>query len=307
MPAPCLAAVIATYRRPAELARCLASLRAAPEVRHIVVADNASDPATAAVVAAHGPGAQRLALERNRGVGGGLRAAMEQARESAGSALTHYLILDDDAELGPGAVSGLLAAADAAQAEIACPIITDGNSRLGWFPRLRDAGAWAAVRRARTPAEYLSAAGPAPMPFSWSTFVCLLASAAAVHAVGWPREDFWVRGEDLEYSLRLTAGHRSAFVPTVEVKHLPPPAVSTTAERWKGLAMLQNSAYLATRQPHTRELARHLPGNVVRFLISSDGGAATLPLIARAVWNGLVRGRPAGVAGADYFRLRAGM
>lgn len=305
-PAPAVAAVIATYRRTAELRRALAALAEEPLIRWIVVADNANDPATAELVAQYAPRAVCLTLEGNRGAGGGLRAAMEKAAALAGKEETHYLILDDDAILTPGAVGRLADAMRTSGAVVACPLIVDGDDRVGWFPGLQEAPAWAAIRQARTRAEYLAAAGDQPVPFSWSTFVCLLVSAAAVRARGLPREDFWVRGEDLEYSLRLTAGQRGVFVPTALARHLPPGAARPEVERWKVLAMLQNSAYLCSRAPHGRSLARHLPGNIARFLRSPAGGVGALPSVARALWNGLIRGAPAGVAGADDFRRRAG-
>ncbi|MBS0659706.1 MAG: glycosyltransferase family 2 protein [Verrucomicrobia bacterium] len=301
-----VAAVLATYRRPDELARSLVALAQEPLIRWIVVADNAADPATAAVVERFAPCALCLPQSTNHGAGGGLRLAMEKARQIAGPDLTHYLILDDDAELTPGAVGRLLDASRAQAAAVACPLIVDGEGRLGWFPGLAEARGWAAIRRAATAEDYLKEAGPAPIPFSWSTFVCLLVDARAVAAVGWPREDFWVRGEDLEYSLRLTAHGRGVFVPTALVRHLPPAASRPEVERWKVLAMLQNSAYLCSREPHARRLARHLPGNIARFLRSPAGGLAALPDVGRALWNGFVRGSPAGVPGADDFRQRAG-
>ncbi len=308
---PVVAAVIATYRRPAELRRCLTALAAAgPELRLVVVADNGDDPETAAVVASFAPLAERLAMPANLGAGGGLRAAMKRAVAVQGPRLTHYLILDDDTELPAGSLTVLREAMGAARADLASPLIEDGSGRLGWFPGLNESAAWSAVKAARTPEEYLARAGGEPVAFSWSTFVCLLATAAAIHTVGWPRDDFWVRGEDLEYSLRLTNLYRGVFVPAVRVRHLPPALAgadsAARAERWKILAMLQNSAFLCSRVSHGRRLAWHLPGNVARFLASPAGGVGALGPAIRALWNGLIRGRPAGVAGFDGFKRRAG-
>ncbi len=312
---PCIAASIATLRRPAELARALASLAAAgPELRAVFICDNdpASDSPAATVVsdaARQFPDVafHRLAPGVNLGVGGGLARAMAAAQAELGAALTHHLILDDDAILPIGSPRALAEAIAEAGADAACPLVEDGEGKIGWFPRILDPLSWQAVKRAHTPEEYLATCGPAPRPFSWSTFVCLLVTGAAVREHGLPRTDFWVRGEDLEYSLRLTARRPGVFVPAVRVRHLPPdaPTGNASAEGWKVLAMLQNSAFLGSRVPHAHVLLQHLPGNVARFLVSPAGGIAALGQVARALWNGLVRGRPAGAAGADQFHRRA--
>ena len=308
---PCIAAVIATLRRPSELARCLAALGAAgPEVRAVFVCDNESGPAssvesvlTAAARDFPALVVRRLAPGSNLGVGGGLARAMAAAEAEFGSTLTHHLILDDDAVVLPGGPASLATAMALAGADAACPLVEDGSGKLGWFPRVLDGAAWRAVKQAATPEDYLAECGDTPREFSWSTFVCLLVSASAVRTVGSPREDLWVRGEDLEYSLRITARGRGVLVPSVRVRHLPPDAAGVPdAERWKVLAMLQNSAFLGSRISHASALLRHLPGNVARFLASPAGGFGALRHVARALWNGLARGRPAGAPGGDHFR-----
>ncbi|MBV9659301.1 MAG: glycosyltransferase family 2 protein [Verrucomicrobia bacterium] len=308
--APFVAAVTATYRRAEELRRCLRSLvQAGPELGAVVVVDNG------------GSGVDTLGEEfpdlpihplypaQNLGFGGGLALAMRMALANYGEGITHFLILDDDVELPPGCLSALLAGVGMAQARAGCPMVVGSDGQVGWFPGLNAPGPWQAIRRATIPADYLDRYGEKPISFSWSTFVCLLVAAEAVRAVGLPREDYWVRGEDLEYSLRLTNRFPSAFLPGITVRHLVPARGSQTGlpddDRLKSLAMLQNSAYTSAWLPHGRRLLRHLPGNIYRFLQLPGGGLADALAVLHALWNGFIKARPAGAAGADLFRRTA--
>jgi len=117
---------------------------------------------------------------------------------------------------------------EVAAADVIYPMIVDGAGRIGWFPGLQEEEPWRVIRQATTPAEYLERCGPGAVSFSWSPGVCLLVTARALRSVGPPRGDYWVRGEDLEFSLRLTSRFRSAFVPTVvpQTKSTPVESVS---------------------------------------------------------------------------------
>jgi hypothetical protein len=116
-----------------------------------------------------------------------------------------------------------------------------------------------------------------------------------------PRDDFWFQGEDLEWTLRLTAKFFGVLAPAAECRHLPPPAESRRA-RLKAAAMLQNNLFTATRLPHGRRLLRHAPGNLWRFLRAENFSRVAWALAWSAHWRGGVRGQPAGAPGADGFR-----
>jgi rhamnopyranosyl-N-acetylglucosaminyl-diphospho-decaprenol beta-1,3/1,4-galactofuranosyltransferase len=291
-------AVIASYRRPAELRRLLESLgglRAPLEA--VVVTDNGNDKASGELLATLGPKVTRLVPGKNLGCGGGLKFAIDHAIENYGDRLTHVWILDDDAVVGTDTLERLLVAGEAARADVIYPMIVDGRGRIGWFPGLLRAEPWRVIREVKTPAEYVERCGADPVPFSWCPGVCLLVSARALRSVGPPRGDYWVRGEDLEFSLRLTARYSSAFVPTVVVSHLQPPPsdpLVREGERIRYLAMMQNLGYTGFRLPHGRRMLRTLPGNSLRFLRAHGWTPGNLAGLGRALWLGAVRGFPAG-------------
>jgi len=293
---PFVAIVVATYRRAPELRRLCASLEKVSVPLALVVVDNADDPDTEAVVKETALEAVRLLPGGNLGCGGGLAFGERAAMERYGDRLTHLWVLDDDTEIDPAAPECLIAAMAESKAGLACPMIVGDTGAIGWFPGLLERAAFDAIRVARTPAEYLSRRGGRPVSFSWATGVSLLVSREAFEALGAHRDDFWIRGEDLEFSLRYSARFPAIFVPGALVRHLPRPAAESpealAAERIKHLAMIRNAAYISFRLTHGRRIMKNLPGNLWRYF--KTWGPGSIPEALVACWHGAVAGKPAG-------------
>lgn len=294
---PFLVVVVATFRRAPELRRLFASLEAVRVPLAVLVVDNADDPETEAAVRETALEAVRLLPGGNLGCGGGLAFGERAALERHGDRLTHLWLLDDDTEVAPEAASRLLAALEAENAALACPMIVNEAGRVGWFPGLLERAAFDAIRAARTPEDYLRRCGTRPVRFSWATGVCLLVTRAAVEELGVHRGDFWIRGEDLEFSLRTSARYPAVFVPEARVAHLPRPATHSVealaAERRKHRAMIRNLAYIGFHLRHGRRMLRTLPGNLWRFL--KTWGPGSVPEALADLWAGAIQGKPAGV------------
>jgi len=299
--------VVATCGRPAELARLLASLKGAgANFGAVVVADNGNDPATRAAFNASGLRGLCLPQPENWGCGGGLRVAAMAACEHFKNEMTHLWILDDDAVVAPDALDILLHEMERNGADAACPMASDENGRIGWFPGLLDEKKLRAVRDAGEPAKYIAQCGSEPVPFSWSTGVALLVSQRAIAAAGFHRGDYWVRGEDLDFSLRITHRFKGIFVPSATVRHIPPPVSGATSpqdEYLKHCAMLQNLCYTSLHLPHGRRIARTIPGNFLRFF-KTWPPARALADAALAFWLGGILAKPAGGEGGQNFRRR---
>jgi GT2 family glycosyltransferase len=294
-------AVVATYRRPRELARLLASLVGVDEV---VVCDNSASGEVRGVVESAPCAAHYLAPGENLGCGGGLRLAEEHAWKIGGDPLTHLLVLDDDAVLAPDTVPALAAALEREKAVAAYPLVTGPDARTGWLPGLRDRTRHRLGKAPLGVSEYRARLGAEIADFEWAQGICLFATRAAVEVAGFHRADFWVRGEDLDFSLRLTAHGRGIFVPSVIVQHLPP-AIATpvqdAAEYLRHAAMVQNIAFLALTLPYGRRIRGSLPGASLRFL--RLWGMRALPDLFRALRRGSC-GEPAGCGAGRTFRQR---
>jgi N-acetylglucosaminyl-diphospho-decaprenol L-rhamnosyltransferase len=300
---PRVVAVVATYRRPSELGRLLTSLEQSHVPFHgIVVTDNASDAATAEVVGRTSIQHRLVQPGENLGCGGGLRRAEETVLREFPD-FTHIFVLDDDAVVPPETLGGLLEGAKKMNTGVACPIVHDAEGQIGWFPGLLKRRSLKALSRVGTPANYLAQIGPSLEYFTWGTGVAMLVSRGTLERVGLHRDDFWMRGEDLDFALRVTWSPRGVFVPTVSVAHLPPGGVvNNFAERMKDAAMIQNCTFLITRTRHGKGIAKFWPVNAWRHL--KRFGLRSIFDLVRAVWLGGVRGRPAGVPGGEYFRQR---
>ncbi len=290
MSEPCVVAVTATYRRPREVARLLDSLAASRRpLRAAIVVDNAGDLALSTKLET-----RRLAPGRNLGCGGGLALGEKEALDRYGSELTHVWILDDDAVVEPDTLDLLLAALDEGNADVAHPLVVDEHGRLGWFPGLLDREKFRAIQSPQTPDQFIARCGDTPVPFSWAQGIALLVTRRALAELGVHRGDYWVRGEDLEFSLRITHRRRGLYVPRARVQHLPPPAPPASDEYEKHCAMLQNIAYTSLRLPHGRRIANTIPGNFLRFLRTWGWSPRALTDALRAFMRGAILAQPAG-------------
>lgn len=296
---------VSTCRRAAELGRLLDSLKkSGTSFGAVIIVDNGNDPATQKVFETSGLSGICLPQLENSGCGGGLQIAEKAALARYGNEMTHLWILDDDAVVLPGTPESLLEAMQHENAEAASAMILNEDGTIGNFPGLLDPAKFRAIRDLKSPSEFTNQCGTNPIPFSWSTGIALLVSRRALDELGFHRNDYWVRGEDLEFSLRITHKFKGILVPTAPVQHIPPSstgAVSQHGEYMKHSAMLQNLCYTALRLPHGHRIIRTLPGNFLRYY-------KTWPLLPalmdslRAFCLGALLGKPAGVPGADYFR-----
>jgi GT2 family glycosyltransferase len=293
-------AVIATYHRPRELERLLDSLATLP--RHLteaIVVDNGAATKTR-VQTQHGRVAVlRIAPGKNLGCGGGLRLA-EQIAVTEFPDATHFWILDDDTVVQAETLDVLLAAMEKEHAEAAHPLVVAGDGLIGWFPGLLDPTKFRVIRVRQTPADFIAQCGGDPIPFSWSQGIALLITRGILERIGFHRDDYWVRGEDLEFTLRITARARGIYVPQARVTHLPPQTEGgddgRPGEYAKHRAMLQNLAYTSFRLRHGWRLLRTLPGNWLRFFRIWGWSRATVRDCLRTILRGGFNGQPAGAS-----------
>ena len=297
---PFIAVVVATHRRPDKLHSLLLTLAQSTAPIGIVIVDNADDQETARVVESFTAfEAVRALPGDNLGCGGGLAFGQKEALARWGERITHLATMDDDAELCPDALEKLVTAMEAEGAILACPMVLGPTGETGWHPGFLERKPFDYIRGLYPPfsrENYLALFGSSPRPIYFATGVTVVVDRRAFDELGSPATDYWVQGEDIEYSLRYTARGKGIFVPEAVIRHLPPP-VQPSPEglrlaRSKELAMLQNCTYISFRLPHGRRALRHLPGNFYRAW--RNWGISALPRMLRAFCRGAVLGKPAG-------------
>lgn len=255
-----LSAIVVNFRRPELLRECLRSLATALErvegATELVVVDNGSADGSNDLVRAEFPGATLVALERNRGFGGGVNAGLER---SSGE---FVLLLNNDATVEPEAIAELLGVAEtaadvgsvAAQMRFADRPETINSAGIGIdrlgvaYDRLLGAPTSASERE---PVEVFGASGGAAL---WRR--------SALESVGCFYEPFFVYLEDVDVAWRARMrGWRALYAPGAIVYHHHSATAVHASDfkyRWVG----RNRLRLLARNADRRQLLRHAPAIV---------------------------------------------
>ena len=287
---PSIVALVATRHRAPLLTRLLNSL-ASQSLRPTaaVICDNGPDPATADAVKNSPLPSHYLSSGKNLGFGGGLALAGQHALEKFPS-LTHLLIVDDDAILSASDLATLLSSMKKHSAGSIAPFLVDSEGKLQEAP---EPVSWSLARAFRAVGQNLSAAralAPSGYPMAWCIGPCLLIDRSTWLRAGAPRSDMIAYGDDVEFSLRLSASAPAWAEPSVAVIHAPPTATRSPSDmssealakeaappeparlgakegHYKKFSLLlQNLAFTCVTSPRPRHLPLYLPGNARRFL-----------------------------------------
>lgn len=206
-------AVVVTYNRAGLLAECLDGLAAQTRpVDAVVVIDNASTDGSGHVARAHPVGADVLTLPRNVGGAGGFAAGMAHALTVHDPAW--LWLMDDDTIPTPTALAGL------AEAVLAHPgplrvlsstaVWSDGRVHPMNVSRQR-------VGAGRDELEAARRAGGRAI--RTASFVSILLDAQQCRTHGLPYADYFIWGDDSEYSGRLLRDGRGLQVGGSVVEH----------------------------------------------------------------------------------------
>ena len=269
---PRVIALVATRFRSDLLARLLESLQR-QSIRPLatVICDNGPDPATVETAKKSPLPCELVSPGKNLGFGGGLAAAGQLALGKFPD-LSHLLVVDDDAILAPKDLESLLASNTKNSAGTVAPFLVDQAGELQEVP---EPVSWSLARAFRAAGQNLDQAralAPGGYPMAWCIGPCLLIRKETWLRAGPPRSDMLAFGDDVEFSLRLSASSPAWAEPSVTVIHAPPNSTSnlppsTDAAHFKKFGtLLQNLAFTCVTSPRPRHLPLYLPGNAKRFL-----------------------------------------
>ncbi len=181
----------------------------------VLVLDNASTDGSAEAARAHPIAPEVIALDRRVGKA---TADSTLLRRAVGK---YGLLLNEDAELQPGSLTGLVTALDmdpSAAAVGAKLIRPDGAQQASaWaFPSVRGA-VFAAIGQ---PDRVVQSVGTGVRQVDWAQSAALLVRVDAARSVGYFDEDFFVYSDEVDFARRLTdAGYRVLWNPLATVIH----------------------------------------------------------------------------------------
>ena len=212
-----VAAVVVTRNRPALLKRCLAAIDSQTfPASQLVVVDNASDERTRELLAVEasrrGDSFHSIRLEENTGGAGGFHAGM---RACLTLPCTHMWLMDDDCEPDSEAVAELVVAAAIVgeDAVLGSNIVDLNGESVNVQPVSQRLGTNCAPQYPLHLADGL-------LEMCTLTFVSFLVSVDLVRMVGLPLKEFFIWGDDAEYSCRLARFTKLYQVGKSKTKHL---------------------------------------------------------------------------------------
>ncbi len=205
-------AVIVTYNRKALLRKCLeAVLGQTRPPDHILVVDNASTDGTVEMLQADFPQVEVLRLRENQGGAGGFHEGMKWAFEQG---FQWVWAMDDDAVPEVHALENLLIHASIHGLDVVSPIVVDkDNPSICAFRFAYNGEVIDTVERAR-------AFGLPVLCGHAHFFLGILIARKAIERVGLPDKRFFIRGDEVEYFVRLKrAGLKLGVVVDAVLRH----------------------------------------------------------------------------------------
>jgi len=315
-------AAVVTYNRRELLAECLIALLAQTHpVQRVFVVDNASTDGTESYLRERRlldeSGIVYVPLPDNLGGAGGFARAVELTRAED---CDWIWLMDDDSEPVPDALERLLRAPPAQDngTVAVCPKVVYADGGI-------DANQRGHFRRRLLPLDAVRYVDGLPVELGFVSFVGALVRTAAARAAELPRADFFVWGDDVEYSFRLRRLGKLILIPESVIVHkrvthsfenarsrfwnriLPGQFWPTPLERfWQNLCGLRN--YVWMKREYEGQGAISAAGTIAQFMVKAllydeqplrrlrwiarfarDGRAGRFHNIAPAQWVQMVR------------------
>jgi len=274
---PLLSFCVVNTNGRAHLMRCLDAIertRPPSVATETLVLDNASDDGSAAAVAARGQGdIEVVALGRRTGKAANDSTLLHRAQGE------YCLLLNEDAELCPGAPAALLdALEDDPVAGAAAAQLLDPAGRpqpCAWrLPGLGTAVAGAAFLHRRIVVE---SGGAVTRRVGWAQSSALLVRRAAAEEIGFLDPDFFVYSDETDFAKRLAdAGWATLLVPAARAVHHEQLSTDLGAAR-RRIVEFHRGRDRYMRKHHGAVRAAAVRALTAWFYAVRAGGAMALP------------------------------
>lgn len=285
-------AIVVTYNRKVLLKECLAAVLGQDRpVDRIVLVDNASTDGTLQMVETEFPKikfpqVEIVRMPKNRGGAGGFHEGMRVAQTTG---MEWLWLLDDDTIPNRDALHELFTARERFPEPSRPDLLSskaiwkDGTVHPMNIP-------W--VTRDDAEISFL-AAQYGTLPLRTATFVSLLIHRRFIPEFGLPIADYFLGGDDVEYTARILQGNLGIAVPSSVVLH-------STAEKssalegpaWKFYYYVRNTVWMLSRSSAFRRLeAAKLSFRFFRslctYLRRTRCSIASCKVIVTGLWNGI--------------------
>jgi len=213
---PVVIAVVVTYNKPELLLECLAALLAQTYVvKKIIVVDNANNKTNSDIVLRfRGNSIDYYPMKENLGGAGGFSKGLERAHnEYLGD---FYWILDDDTIPQNDTLEQLLKGLDKIRrtSEVLGEKVGFLASQVNWTD-----GKPALMNIPKVSTNWTSEISKGLIEISSASFVSLLVSNNALEKAGLPISEFFIWGDDVEYTTRISRSFEGYLVPSSIVCH----------------------------------------------------------------------------------------
>jgi GT2 family glycosyltransferase len=256
-----VAAVVVTYNRKELLRQCLGGILAQTRpVDAIYVVDNASTDGTDQIIATEY--ADRVIYERlpqNPGSAGGFHHGMKRAYEDGHDWIW---VMDDDVRPSRECLHALLSTEGLSERRVVAPIRLTPSGALAEAAGIKYDMERALISPFTVKESVLARyrfydSLPDLIPASDLAFEGPLFPATAIAEVGYPNAEFFIFGDDTDYSLRLRAAGIDLFLVKAATMTRLVPWPPTSATAWKTRFVMRNMLWLSRRHGHTWA-ARHV-------------------------------------------------
>jgi len=208
-----ICAVVVTYNRSQLLKECLLALQNQSQPLHkIIVINNASTDETILMLKNNFPNVLTINLEENQGASGGFHEGIKAAYKGG---YDWIWVMDDDAEPFNDTLKTLIEYSEKNNAKALCPLIIGENEMVQSYHHKR----FNFLGREVTVLKNTTHDTNSLISEDANGFVGPLIHRDIVKKIGFPIKNFFIIGEDNEYTLRISRAFKLFLCRQAKIRH----------------------------------------------------------------------------------------